>query len=121
MEETMRVGTSLLIVFSLAFIPASFAGTPSDVNFSESVYASGLSGITGLAWAADGSNTLFVTQKAGTIRVIRNGALQATAFASLTVFTNSECGLIGIVTDPNYASNKFVYVFATINNTTQQI
>lgn len=97
------------------------AGTPQDVGFSESVYASGLTQATGMAWAPDGSNTLFVTQKTGALRVIRNGALQATAFATVAVITNSECGLIGIVVDPNYAANHYVYVFATINSTTQQI
>lgn len=101
--------------------PVGLAGTPQDVGFTESTFASGMSQITGMSWAPDGSNTLFVTQKTGQLRVIRSGALQSANFATITVFTDSECGLDNVVVDPNYASNKFVYVFATVSNTTQQI
>ena len=105
----------------LVLSPLSFAGTPQDVGFSESVYGSGMGQITGISWTPDGSNTLFVSQKTGELRVIRNGTLQAANFATVTVFTNSECGLDNVLVDPSYASNKFVYVFATVSNTTQQI
>jgi glucose/arabinose dehydrogenase len=118
----MRKTMGLVLFLGLLGAPAMIlAGTPVDVNFAESVYASGLSQITGLAWAPDGSNTLFVTQKGGTIRVVRNGTLQSATFGSITVFTNSECGLIGIAVDPQYATNKFVYVFATVSSSTQQV
>ena len=105
----------------LAGVPLSYAGTPQDVNFAEAVYASGLSQITGMAWATDGSSTLFVTQKTGAVRVVRNGTVQAANFAVETVFTSSECGLVGLVVDPSYASNKFVYFFATSTSSTQRI
>jgi glucose/arabinose dehydrogenase len=97
------------------------AATPQDPNFAETVFASGLSQITGIAWATDGSNTLFATEKGGRIRVVRNGALQSASVATLAVFTNNECGLDGIVVDPQYATNKFLYVFATVSSTTQRV
>ncbi|MEJ7597560.1 MAG: PQQ-dependent sugar dehydrogenase [Kofleriaceae bacterium] len=99
----------------------SAAGTPQVPDFSETVVASGLSQITSIAWATDGSSTLFVAEKTGKLRVVRNGALQAVDVASVVVFTNSECGLIGLVVDPAYATNKFVYVFATVSSTVQRI
>ena len=86
----MRFCTWAVAFVLLAGVPLSFAGTPQDVNFAESVYASGLGQISGLAWATDGSNTLFVIQKTGAARVIRNGTLQAANFAVETVFTSSE-------------------------------
>ncbi|MEK7423131.1 MAG: PQQ-dependent sugar dehydrogenase, partial [Actinomycetota bacterium] len=66
-------------------------------------------------------NTLFVTQKTGQLRVVKNGTLQSANVASIPVFTVSECGLENLVIDPGYASNKFVYVFATVSATAQRI
>src|SRR5688572_30446474 len=65
-----------------------------DSNFTETTYvndSSNLSQMTGMAWAPDGSNRLFVTRKTGQIRIIQNGALVPTPFATVSVFTNSEC------------------------------
>jgi glucose/arabinose dehydrogenase len=97
------------------------ASTPQVSGFSETVVASGLSQITSLAWATDGSNTLFVAEKGGRLRVVKGGVLQSVTVASVAVYTNSECGLIGLAVDPQYATNKFVYVFATVSSTTQRI
>jgi glucose/arabinose dehydrogenase len=107
------------VVFALA--SSSNAGTPKEANFAESVHASGLTQITSIAWAPDGSNTLFVAQKGGALRVVRDGVVQATAVTTVTVTTASECGLIGLCVDPQYATNKYVYVFASVNASTQQI
>jgi hypothetical protein len=69
------------------------AGTPIDaVNFSESVFSSNaaLAMATGLAWAPDGSNRLFVILKGGQVKIIKNGMLLGTTFATITpIFTNS--------------------------------
>jgi glucose/arabinose dehydrogenase len=112
----------------LAFATIGLAGTPQDGNFTETVFVSGngLSDATGLCWATDGSNTLFVSQKGdgngGHLRVIINGVLQATDFATVTpVYLNSECGLDNVVVDPNYSSNKFVYVFITESTSVQRV
>lgn len=114
--------TSALAVCALLILTApGAAGTPQDGRFAESVYASGLSQLTSMAWAGDGSSTLFLAQKNGQVRVVRDGVLQAAAFASLSVFTSSECGLVGLAADPSYASNKHVWVFATTSSTEQKI
>ncbi|MHA3769991.1 PQQ-dependent sugar dehydrogenase [Verrucomicrobiota bacterium sgz303538] len=93
-------------------------------GFSESVFLANpsLGQATGMAWAPDGSNRLFVTRKTGEVRVIQNGALNPTPFAVFPqVYTNSECGLIGICFDPDFLTNRFVYFFVTISATEQQI
>ena len=46
-------------LLALAFVPLSFAGTPADVSFTETIYASPGGAVTSLAWATDGSSTLF--------------------------------------------------------------
>lgn len=100
------------------------------VNFSESIYVSsadiGLT--TGIAWAPDGSGRLFVIRKGGfsgqqnaQVRVVQNGAVLPEVFATESVFTNSECGLIGMAFDPDFLNNRFVYFFVTISAAEQQI
>jgi glucose/arabinose dehydrogenase len=103
------------------------------LNFSEYTFidSSDLSGATGMAWAPDGSGRLFVTRKGfnnsdAEIRVVQynsNGTGSApTLFATVSpIFTNSECGLIGITFDRDFINNHFVYVFATVSASEQQI
>lgn len=117
----MRRCTWMVLLAVAVVAPVTFAGTPQDVNFAENVYVGGLSQITGIAWATDGSNTLFVSQKTGQVRVVRNGTVQAANFSVDTVITSSECGLDNVIVDPAYSSNKYVYLFASVNNTTQQV
>jgi len=93
-----------------------------DPNFQESTFATVGSQVTGLAWAPDGSNRLFVSRKGGTIQIVKNGTLLLTPFATITpIFLDSECGLIGICFDPNFAANGYVYVFVTVSSSQQQI
>ena len=52
---------------------------------------------------------------------MQNGAVLATPFATETVYTNSECGLIGMCFDPDFANNHYVYFFVTVSASEQQI
>ncbi len=97
-------------------------GTTLDSNFSEGTFATVGSLVTGLAWAPDGSNRLFVSRKAGAIEIVKNGVVLATPFATVSpLVTTVECGLIGICFDPNFVMNGYVYVFATVSSSEQQI
>ena len=64
-----------------------------------------------MAFAPDGR--LFVCQQGGQLRVIKNGALLATPFLTLTVDSSGERGILGVAFDPNFISNNFVYVYYT--------
>jgi len=79
-------------------------------GFTETVI-SGMSNPTAFAIHPDGR--IFVCQQTGQLRVIRNGVLNGTSFVNLTVDSNGERGLLGIAFDPNYAVNRFVYVYYT--------
>jgi glucose/arabinose dehydrogenase len=95
-------GLSLVSLVSAATLPT---------NFSESQIANGLTNATAMAFAPDGR--LFVCQQGGQLRVIKNGALLATPFVTLTVDSAGERGLLGVAFDPDFATNQFVYVYYT--------
>ncbi len=101
-------GVLLLPALSL-FSPVMAATLPT--NFSESQIASGLTSPTAMAFAPDGR--LFVCQQGGQLRVVKNGALLATPFVTLTVDSAGERGLLGVAFDPDFATNQFVYVYYT--------
>jgi len=57
---------------------------------------------------------IYVVEKPGRIRVIKNGALLTTPFLSLSGLANdSEQGLLGLAFDPGYPSNGRFYVSYT--------
>ena len=80
-------------------------------GFTESTIASGMSSPTAMAFAPDGR--LFVAEQTGGLRVIKNDALLATPFVTLTVNSSGERGLLGVAFDPNFASNHYVYLYYT--------
>jgi glucose/arabinose dehydrogenase len=108
-----RAGGPLVAILFLASLlsaaPVEAAGVPS--GFTDAVFAGGLSNPTAMAFAPDGR--LFVTQQGGALRVIKNGALLATPFLTVTVDSAGERGLLGVAFDPAFASNQFVYVYYT--------
>jgi glucose/arabinose dehydrogenase len=82
-------------------------------GFTETQIVSSLGGApTAMAFAPDGR--LFVCLQTGQLRVVKNGALLATPFLSLSVDSAGERGLLGIAFDPNFAANAFVYVYYTV-------
>lgn len=114
------MGFSRLLVLAFAVTATrAFAAVPG--GFTETTFASGLSEITGIEWAPDGSPRLFVSRKGGELRIVENGAVRTTPFATETVYTNSECGLIGFAFDPDYVTNRYVYLFITVSASEQQI
>ena len=58
---------------------------------------------------------IFVVEQAGRIRVIRNGVLQATPFLDISsrVLSGGERGLLSVAFHPQYATNRFFYVYFT--------
>src|SRR5436190_10527066 len=91
---------------------ASAAISPS--GFTTSTVASGLSEPTLMSFAPDGR--IFVSEKAGRLRIIKNGALLSTPFMTLSVSTDGERGLLGTAFDPNFATNRWIYVYYTNNS-----
>ena len=74
-------------------------------------WITGMGSPTTFAQAPDGR--IFVAEKAGSLRVIKNGVLLTTPFHQFTVDQNGERGLIGVTFHPDFANNGFVYVHYT--------
>jgi glucose/arabinose dehydrogenase len=118
----MRLQSFLCFAFICNVATTAVSAPVDPVNFSESVYVSStdLYPPTGIDWAPDGSGRLFVIRKGGTggnqnaeVRIVQNGALLPTPFATILVNTFSECGLIGMCFDPDFLNNHYVYFFIT--------
>jgi hypothetical protein len=79
------------------------------------VVASGLSAPVYVTAPPGDTHRLFVVEKTGTIRIIRDGSLLATPFLNIRalVSTGSEQGLLSMAFDPHYATNGRFYVFYT--------
>ena len=74
-------------------------------------WITGLSRATAFAQAPDGR--LFVAEQGGSIRVVKNGALQAAPFAQVSVDATGNRGLLGVALHPGFAANGWVYVYYT--------
>ena len=67
-----------------------------------------------MAFAPDGR--LFICEQTGALKVFPVGQATGTTALQLNVYPNGECGLLGIAFDPNFASNRFLYLYYTAHN-----
>ncbi|MBI1176969.1 hypothetical protein GC207_05965 [bacterium] len=83
-------------------------------GFAETQVATGLNPTT-MAFAPDGR--LFLCEKHGVLRVVRDGKLLTQPFLDLTDKIDSwnERGLLSVCFDPDFESNGWVYVYYTHN------
>src|SRR5688572_9437656 len=118
----MRTRASLLVVALVAACAActtdeatlddgrAFITLPPD--FSDHAVAT-VGSPTALAFTPDGR--LLITTQQGKVRVYKNGGLLTNAALDLgpSLCTNSERGLLGIAIDPDFSTNRYVYLFYT--------
>jgi glucose/arabinose dehydrogenase len=88
---------------------------PDAPRFDPQTIATKLETVWSLAFAPDGR--LFLTERAGRIRIIDRDALAPEPWATIpvheSVTQNIETGLMGLAIDPQFAKNKRVYVCYT--------
>ena len=93
---------------TLFAVPAGLTETRLVTNLAQPV---------AMAFAPDGR--LFVTEKTGRVRVIdAAGNLLGQPFVQLTVDDQGERGALGIAFDPDFASNRHLYVYYTATTPT---
>src|SRR2546426_6860172 len=103
MRLRVRPDAARVALVGLAFLAyvSPAAGATLPAGFEEQTLASGLTAPTAVAWAPDGR--LFVTEKAGRVRVVApDGTMQATPLLDISSHVNSwgDRGLLGIAVDP---------------------
>ena len=84
-------------------LPAGFSRNDSWIT--------GMGQSTAFAQAPDGR--IFVAERVGRLRVIKNGTLLPTVFHQFTADTMGERGLLGLAFHPDFANNGYVYVYYT--------
>ncbi len=100
----------LFLLGSLLYYSICGQSHPDDLNFD--TYLSGFSSPIAITNAGDGSNRLFVVERAGRIKIIENGAKLPTSFLDINtkVKSNNEFGMLGLAFHPNYVSNGYFFV-----------
>src|SRR5262245_36060697 len=105
---------ALLLV--LGAVQAAVADTFTDAGFAAETIAT-LEAFTpvGLAFAPGPGNRIFVWQKPGIVRIIKNGVLLDEPFIDISSSVNrkEDRGLLGLALDPDFATNGFVYLLYT--------
>lgn len=94
-------------------------GASGTVNIRVEEVVTGLEVPWGIAFLPDGE--MLVTERAGRIRLVRNGELHPSPIATIEVTDSGEGGLLGIVAHPDFADNRFFYVYYTANNNGSQV
>jgi glucose/arabinose dehydrogenase/chitodextrinase len=108
------------IGITLGFLPSqdqAAADTFTDSGFAtERVATVPPFTLVGMAFAPDGR--MFVWQKNGVVRVIKNGQLLPTPFIDLSAKVNTfdDRGFWGLAFDPQFASNGRIYMTYTFEN-----
>lgn len=85
------------------------ATTPAgDVKLDVQVFVRGLDTPWAIDFAPDGR--IFITERPGRIRIVKDGQLQAEPWMTLDVAETGEAGLLGLALDPQFEQNRYVYV-----------
>jgi glucose/arabinose dehydrogenase len=104
------------VLTALFVTPLSAQITFTDTGFANEKVASGFSSPTGFVFAPDGR--IFVWEKAGRVKIFKNGALLSTPFVDISghVNTSGDRGLLGLALDPNFSTNGYVYLAYVYEN-----
>jgi glucose/arabinose dehydrogenase len=109
--RALLLAIAALLTTGFAWAPSAVAAAPADFQTSL-VVGDGLNGPSGFEIAPDGR--IFVLERSGKIKIIKNGELLPTLFADLPSEDTGDRGLIGIAFDPEFGvSNHYVYFYYT--------
>ena len=112
--QVVAAGTALVAIVALA-APLSAQGIKSPTPESRTgivvaeTYAEGLQHPWGMAFLPDGR--MLVTERPGRLRIVgRDGSLSEPLTGVPTVMARGQGGLLDVAIDPNFATNRMVYL-----------
>ena len=123
-KSTFFIGIAIMVIFQVAVTSGqndqvlSGEKVDSPTAISLQPFISGLTFTVFMTNAKDGSNRLFIIQKAGTILVVPAGSSTPNPTPFLDIHTlvqsaQNERGLLGLAFHPDYASNGRFFVYYT--------
>jgi glucose/arabinose dehydrogenase len=105
----MKRWVSSVVCLMVALASDVRAGEP----LTTTLFASGLSKPVMVKSPPGDFQRVFIVQRDGAVRLVKNGVLQATPFIDLSAqvqSTDAERGMLDIAFHPNYASNGYFYL-----------
>ncbi len=96
----------------LSLIPVAFAQEYPELQVKVEIVADNLTIPWGIDWLPDG--TALFTERNGNLRIIQHGILLQEPLLSLSV-GGVEGGMLGVVVDPKYSENNYIYLYYTYN------
>lgn len=109
---SVRFDLLFFAIFCFSFLrgyTTTADATTLPAGFSETLVTNEVSFPVRMQFAPDGR--LFICERGGNLRIVKNGVLLPTPFLSLQVSTDGERGLLGVTFDPNFATNHFLYIY----------
>lgn len=88
-------------------------GSQGSVDIQVEEVVSGLDVPWGIAFLPNGD--MLVTERPGRVRLVQNGQLQSSPVAEIPSTEDGEGGLLGIALHPDFAENRFFYLYYTTN------
>ncbi|MBC3788487.1 PQQ-dependent sugar dehydrogenase [Spirosoma utsteinense] len=110
--QTLSSGRAIALLVLLVLLQRQLVGAQTfPANFAGVQVATGLDPV-GIAIAPDGR--VFLAEKNGKVRIVKNGTLLAAPFLSIPNVDNfNERGLLKVVLDPDFGTNNFLYAYYT--------
>jgi glucose/arabinose dehydrogenase len=112
MKHVASFWAFLVLLLSIVLVSAPLVEAAPPSNFQSTLVAgSGLNGPAGFKFAPDGR--IFILERAGKVKIYKNGQVLATPFVDLPSAASGDRGLIGITFDPDFNTNHYVYFWYT--------
>jgi len=99
--------------FILFLFPALLLAQNLPPGFSQVLITNAVTSPSAICFTPN-DGRIFVAEKTGSLRVIKNGVLLPKPFVTLSVSTSGERGLVGVALHPNFSTNKYVYLYYTL-------
>lgn len=104
-----RCIASALVLLAVVWTAGSLRAEPHTASYHLVTVAEGLDHPWCLAFLPDG--TMLVTERAGRLRVVRDGVLDPAPVAGVPpVYARSQGGLFDVLPHPDFAANRLVYL-----------
>lgn len=100
-----------ILTFGLLGSAGHSSTTRVNIGFERTAVATGLSTPTDFQFLPGGQ--IIIAEKGGTVKVFEDGAPQGDPILVVPVSTEVERGISGLVLDPDYATNGYLYVAHT--------